>query len=286
MSRADGGEDPPDLAAHTAHRGDEGGEGVAARGLLRRRADAARVPRRRHGVGAQDGGELARVRLALRLRGGELLLQGLDLAPVHVHVGRQNQGLHRAVELEPAAVAHRHPGEPGPLAPERRRLVRTEVHPDLHVVPSRRIERSGAPLALDGSPACPMSTWSIRRSSDSSPNTLVPSPISIWTRASGAISQRRAAEINLAPTAARHRVSVDRGEHADRLVEAVQRALHPAAPLVAGRRWRHRLRRHRHPDARSQLLGSAPRLLGSTRPARSWSGVRTAAYRTRTCAAG
>ncbi len=61
--------------------------------------------------------------------------------------------------------------------------------------PSRRIDSSGAPISepLLAKLVEPTSTWSMRRSSDSSPNTSVPLPGSIETRAFGATSQRRAA---------------------------------------------------------------------------------------------
>ncbi len=110
-----------------------------------------------------------------------------------VDVGAEDERARGAVELEAAAVAHGHAREPDALGLEAGRGVGAEVDADADLVAVAADGDAGLPPPVLGSPLMPRRTWSMRRSSDSSPKTVVPSPISICTRASGATSQTRAA---------------------------------------------------------------------------------------------
>src|SRR5262245_11892724 len=63
-------------------------------------------------VGTQHRGELARIGFALRLGGRQLLLECFHLTTGHVDIRRQRNRLHRALEVEVAAIANRHSMQP------------------------------------------------------------------------------------------------------------------------------------------------------------------------------
>ena len=122
---------------------------------------------------------------------------------------------------------------------------------------SRRIE-TVLPVPLP----CPSMTWSIRRSSASSPKTSVPLPGSIETRASGATSQMSAARSirpRLAPHA--HGPGVKTREHLHRVVERGKRGVDGAGVRVRSRR-----RLGQRGDAHPQTLSRALRLLRKQPP--------------------
>lgn len=89
-SAADGGEDAAQLGAERAQGRDEHGERVVPGGAVRRARRHARRAGLRVPLGEQRG-ELAGVRLALRLGRGELLLEAHELAGRLVHVGRERE---------------------------------------------------------------------------------------------------------------------------------------------------------------------------------------------------
>jgi hypothetical protein len=105
------------LEAHGRELGREAADQQVGLGARRRRD-------RRAGAG-EDRRELARVRFALHLRGGELFSELLHLFAIGGLIGRQRQPDRAAFERDLAAVADGHAVEPGVLDARRRARVGT-----------------------------------------------------------------------------------------------------------------------------------------------------------------
>jgi hypothetical protein len=186
-------------------------------------------------VPREDGGELARVRLSLRLRGGELLLEALELAALHVDVGREDERLGGPVELDPAAVPDGHAREPGALGFEGGGFVAAESDGDGDVVA----------LAADGDVR--RAARARGRAALSDEDLEDAAQLGLVAEDGGAFAHLdldarfgrdlpdEGGEVDLAAAPSGHGAPVEGGERGDGLVEAVQRALDAAAAFIGVR---------------------------------------------------
>jgi hypothetical protein len=166
--------------------------------------------------------------------------------------------VHRSIELEATAVARGHAREPAALGLERRRLIGAEVHADVHLVAGaadghlRRAARVGGIGALpDEHEQHPPELGLVAE------DRRALAHLDLHAGLGRDLPEQRG-HVDLAASPARHRVAVQRGQHAHGLVEAVERPLDPARGLVGRRRDV----RDGAGDALAELLCSAARFLG------------------------